>query len=297
MTTTDRLIWALAYDGQVRVFVADTSQLVQEAHRRHDTWSAATAALGRTLTATLFLGAGLKGEDTVTVRLQGGGPIGYMLAEANAHGQVKGHIKQPHVSLDLNDVGKLDVAGAVGTQGELIVTKDLGLKEPYIGRVKLVSGEIAEDFTYYMAASEQSPSAFGLGVLVEANESVRVAGGFMVQMMPGASEAVVEAMESQIENLPPITDLLLSSESLKDILSRLCQAGQPKILAEQDLRFSCSCSKDRFASAMISLGPDAIKEIIEEDQGAHVRCQFCRQAYDYNIEELATLYDQAIQGD
>lgn len=291
--STDRLIRALAFDGQVRVFVADTSQTVAEAQRRHDSWSVATAALGRSLTGTLFLGSMLKGEDTVTVRLQGSGPIGYMVTEANSQGQVKGHLKHPHVSLDLNDKGKLDVAKAVGLPGELIVTKDLGLKEPYVGRVDLVSGEIAEDFTYYMATSEQTPSAFGLGVLVEADESVKCAGGFMIQMMPEASEESIQAVEENLAGLPPLTTLLEQGESLEDILERLCQGGQPKVLSEQELSFHCSCSKERFADAMISLGTDDIQSMMDEDEGATATCQFCRQSYDYSMDDLKNIYQQA----
>lgn len=291
--TKDYLIRGIAFDKQVRIFVADTSEIVQEAQKRHDSWSTSTAALGRTIIGTLFLGAALKGDDTVTVRIQGDGPIGYMVGEADAEGNVKGYIKNPHVSLNPNHLNKIDVAGGLGTQGDLIVTKDLGLKEPYVGRVNLISGEIAKDFTYYMASSEQTPSAFSMGVLVNPDESVHYAGGFMIQLLPGASEETISQLEENLENFPHITELLKEGKSPEEILELVCQGGNPKVLGQMPVQFHCTCSKKRFSQAMISLGTEEIQSMIDQDEGAEAICQFCRQTYNYSVEDLEKIKEEA----
>lgn len=291
---TDRLIRAMAFDGQIRIFIADATEMVREAQRRHDSWSTATAALGRTLVGTLFLGTALKNDDYVSVRLQGNGPIGHVVTGADNHGNVKGYIRHPHVSLEANDLGKIDVRGGVGTEGQLVVTKDLGLKEPYVGNVPLVSGEIAEDFTYYMAVSEQTPSSFGLSVLVNPDESVAVAGGFMIQVMPGIEDSTLDQVEKNLANLPQFSDLLVQGESLEDILTRLTEGSESKVLAEMPITFTCDCSKDRFAKAIISLGMDEIQDMIDEDHGAETTCQFCRKNYNYSEEELKELRDESV---
>ena len=287
--TSDYLVRGIAFDKQVRIFVADMTETVQEAQKRHDSWSTSTAALGRTLIGSLFLGAALKGDDTVTVRIQGDGPIGYMIGEADAKGNVKGYVKNPHVSLNPNELNKIDVAGGVGTQGDLIVAKDLGLKEPYIGRVNLISGEIAEDFTYYMASSEQTPSAFAMGVLVNPDESVQHAGGFMVQLLPGASEETIRQLEEILADFPHITELLKEGKSPEEILELVGRGGNPKLLGQMAVQFQCTCSKERFAQAMISLGTEEIQSMIDQDGGAEAICQFCRQKYDYSIEDLENI--------
>ncbi|MDO5457332.1 MAG: Hsp33 family molecular chaperone HslO [Atopococcus tabaci] len=285
----DYLVRGVAFDKQVRIFVADTSKTVQEAQKRHDSWSTSTAALGRTIIGSLFLGTALKGDDTVTVRIQGEGPIGYLVGEADAKGNVRGYIKNPQVSLNPNDLNKIDVAGGVGARGELIVTKDLGLKEPYVGRVNLISGEIAEDFTYYMTSSEQTPSAFAMGVLVNPDESVDHAGGFMVQLLPGASEETISQLEENLVNFPHITELLKEGKTPEEILELVCQGGNPKVLGHMPVQFHCTCSKERFAQAMVSLGSEEIQSMIDQDGGAEAICHFCRQKYIYSAADLEQL--------
>lgn len=285
----DYLVRGVAFDKQVRIFVADTSKTVQEAQKRHDSWSISTAALGRTIIGSLFLGTALKGDDTVTVRIQGEGPIGYLVGEADAKGNVRGYIKNPQVSLNPNDLNKIDVAGGVGARGELIVTKDLGLKEPYVGRVNLISGEIAEDFTYYMTSSEQTPSAFAMGVLVNPDESVDHAGGFMVQLLPGASEETISQLEENLVNFPHITELLKEGKTPEEILELVCQGGNPKVLGHMPVQFHCTCSKERFAQAMVSLGSEEIQSMIDQDGGAEAICHFCRQKYIYSAADLEQL--------
>ena len=285
----DYLVRGVAFDKQVRIFVADTSKTVQEAQKRHDSWSTSTAALGRTIIGSLFLGTALKGDDTVTVRIQGEGPIGYLVGEADAKGNVRGYIKNPQVSLNPNDLNKIDVAGGVGARGELIVTKDLGLKEPYVGRVNLISGEIAEDFTYYMTSSEQTPSAFAMGVLVNPDESVDYAGGFMVQLLPGASEETISQLEENLVNFPHITELLKEGKTPEEILELVCQGGNPKVLGHMPVQFHCTCSKERFAQAMVSLGSEEIQSMIDQDGGAEAICHFCRQKYIYSAADLEQL--------
>ena len=234
----DRLIRGIAMDGKVRAFAVRTTQLVEELRRRHDTYPTATAAMGRTVTAAAMMGAMLKGEDKLTVQVKGDGPIGQIIADANAKGEVRGYVKNPHVHLPSNSQGKLDVRGAVGTEGFIHVTKDLGLKEPYRGSVPLISGELGEDFTYYFAVSEQTPSAVGLGVLVDVDNSVIVAGGFIIQLLPGLSESEIDSIEKAIGQLPPVTALLDQGLELEEMLRWIVKDVQ--ILEEMDIVFSCN---------------------------------------------------------
>ncbi|WP_161879449.1 Hsp33 family molecular chaperone HslO [Alkalibacterium sp. MB6] len=290
---SDKLIKALAYNDEIRVYVVDATEMVQTGQSKHDTWSAATCALGRALIGTTLLGATLKGEDKLTVRIEGGGPIGYMLLDSNGKGETKGYIKNPHVSLPLNEKGKIDVREAVGTEGLLTVSKDLGMKQPFVGQVPLVSGELGEDFTYYMATSEQVPSALGLSVLVNPDETVKAAGGFMIQVLPGASEATISKIEDTISNLPLVSQLMDQGETPEEILNRLVTDGSARILEEQDVSFTCDCSKERFRDAMITLGEKEIQAMIDEDNGAEAVCHFCRTPYHFSAEELNEIKEEA----
>lgn len=290
----DSLLKALAYHDEIRVYVVDATDMVEEARRLHDTWSTATAALGRTMVGTTLLGATLKNkQDKLTVRVQGNGPIGHIIADSNMYGEVKAYIDNPHVALELNEQGKLDVKGAVGTVGELTISKDQGLKAPFVGQVPLVSGELAEDFTYYMAVSEQTPSAFGLSVLVNPDESVQVAAGFMIQVLPGASEETIDALERTIENIPQISNFVAENRSLEALLTELLGADNFRVLEEMPVSFKCDCSKERFADAIISLGKEEIQQMIDEDEGAEAVCHFCRSKYYYTVEELKELQKEA----
>lgn len=285
----DRLIRGTAFGGKVRAFAVTTTGLVEELRRRHDSYPTATAAMGRTVTAAAMMGSMLKGEEKLTVKVKGDGPVGHIVADANAKGEVRGYVKEPHVHLPSNSKGKLDVAGAVGTTGFLNVTKDLGLKEPYHGSVPLISGELGEDFTYYFALSEQTPSAVGLGVLVDTDNSVIVAGGFIIQLLPGLSDAEITVIEQAIGKMPPVTSLLDQGMELEEMLSWLLP--DVKVLDEMEIVFSCTCSRERVENTLISLGKEEIMNLIEEQEDAEVICDFCREQYIVTTEELTGLLE------
>lgn len=289
----DYLLKSLGYNGEVRVYVVDATEAIAEAQRRHETWSAASAALGRTMIGGILLGATLKGEEKMTVKVEGNGPAGHIVVDSNGKGEVKGYIANPKISLPLNEAGKLDVRGAVGTEGTLTVTKDLGMKEAFSGQVPLVSGELGEDFTYYMATSEQTPSAIGLGVLVDTDDSIKAAGGFMIQIMPGATDETITALETQLASIPMISQLLENGENPEGILDRLMGKGNVKVLEKLPVSFKCDCSKERFATAIIALGEDEINSMIEEDQGAEASCHFCGNKYHYDVANLESLKAEA----
>ena len=290
---TDKLIKAVAFDGEVRITAVDATGIVQEAQKKHDTWSASTAALGRTLVGTLMMGSDIKDDAKITVQINGNGPAGKLVAVADGQGNVKGYVQEPHISLDPNDKGKIDVRGAVGTEGLFTVTKDLGLKEPFSGQVPIVSGEIAEDFTYYLAYSEQTPSAVGLGVLVDTDETVINAGGWMIQLMPGVTEPSIEAVEKAVAETPQVTELLSDGATAKDMINRLLGEENVKFLDERDVQFACDCDKDRFAAGLATLPKEEITAMIEEDNGAEVVCQFCNKRYQFTAEDLKGIEDQA----
>lgn len=285
----DYLIKATAYDGKIRAYAAQSTQTVEEARRRQDTWATATAALGRTLTISAMMGAMLKGNDSLMVKVEGNGPINAIIADSNAKGEVRGYVGNPHVHFDLNQHGKLDVARAVGTEGNLSVVKDLGLRDYFTGQVPIVSGEISEDFTYYYANSEQIPSAVGAGVLVNPDHSVLAAGGFIIQVMPGADDEVITKLEKQIENIPPISSLIEQGYTPEQILERLFDGEQLSILAKSDVSFKCKCSKERFERAIIGLGKEEIQDMINEDHGAETICHFCNEVYYFTEDELKAL--------
>ncbi|WP_068784433.1 Hsp33 family molecular chaperone HslO [Paenibacillus phocaensis] len=287
----DRLIRGIAMDGKVRAFAVRTTELVEELRRRHDTYPTATAAMGRTVTAAAMMGAMLKGEEKLTVQVKGDGPIGQIIADANAKGEVRGYVKNPHVHLPSNSQGKLDVRGVVGTDGFIHVTKDLGLKEPYRGSVPLISGELGEDFTYYFAVSEQTPSAVGLGVLVDVDNSVIVAGGFIIQLLPGLSDSEIDTIEKAVGQLPPVTTLLDQGLELEDMLRRIVPDVQ--VLEEMDIVFSCNCSRERVERTLISLGRKELEELRDEDQETEVVCDFCNEPYLFTTEDLDQLIAQA----
>ncbi|MEF2968716.1 Hsp33 family molecular chaperone HslO [Paenibacillus sp. M1] len=290
-TDKDRLVRGTAMDGKVRAFAVRTTELVEELRRRHDTYPTTTAALGRTVTAAAMMGAMLKGEEKLTVQVKGDGPVGQIVADANAKGEVRGYVSNPHVQLPSNSKGKLDVAGAVGTTGYIHVTKDLGMKEPYQGSVPLISGELGEDFTYYFALSEQTPSAVGLGVLVEADNSVIVAGGFIVQLMPGLSDPEIDAIERAVSQLPPVTSLLDQGLEPEEMLRWILP--DVKVLDELEITFSCHCSRERVERTLISLGKEELTELRNEEKETEVICDFCNEVYTFGPKDLDDLIAQS----
>lgn len=291
----DYLIKATAYDGNVRAYAITSTNIVEEARKRQDTWATATAALGRTITITAMMGAMLKGENTITTKVEGNGPIGAIIADGNAKGEVRGYVLHPHVDFDLNEKGKLDVARAVGTKGSISVVKDLGLKDPFTGYVPIVSGEISEDFTYYYATSEQIPSAVGAGVLVNPDQSVLAAGGFIVQVMPGADEETVTNLEKQIQTFPAISSLIREGKTPQQMLERLFGNEVLHIHETMPIEFRCKCSKERLENAIIGLGQEEIQQMIDEDHGAEAVCHFCNETYHFSESELEQLKRKSTQ--
>lgn len=289
----DVLVRGTAWDGKIRVFAARTTQLVEELRQRHDTYPTTTAALGRTLTAGAIMGAMLKGKERLTIQVKGDGPIGQIVVDANANGEVRGYVDHPHVQLASNPQWKLDVAGAVGRNGHIHIIKDLGMKEPYRGSIPIISGELGEDFTYYFAVSEQTNSAVGLGVLVNDDSSVLHAGGYIIQLMPGISDAEITRLEQAISVMPPLTALLDQGETPEDLLRWLVGDDDLHIHDTMELKFHCSCSADRMERSLISLGEKELQELIEEDGKAELVCHFCNEAYTFERSQLELLLAQA----
>lgn len=276
---------------EVRAFFASTKNMVETARGFHNTTKVATAALGRTLTATSMMGLMMKNKgDKITVIIKGGGPIGTILTSSNANGIVKGYVTNPDVEVENYASGKLNVAGAVGNQGTIRVIKDLGLREPYNGEYEMVSGEIAEDLTYYFTVSEQTPSAVSLGVLTRADE-VEEAGGFIVQMMPDASEETISTIERNLTGIQSITQMLSQGLTPEDMMNIVLKDLEPSILDKIEVGFECDCSKERVAEVFAAIGKKELKAIIDEDKGAEVGCQFCESKYSFSEEELKEIYD------
>ncbi|MFJ5966148.1 Hsp33 family molecular chaperone HslO [Bacillus sp. NPDC093026] len=287
----DYLVKALAYDGKVRAYAANTTDTINEAQRRHYTWPTASAAIGRTMTATVMMGAMLKGEHKLSVKIEGGGPIGAIIADSNAKGQVRGYVTNPQVHFDLNEHGKLDVRRAVGTTGTLSVVKDIGLREHFTGQTEIVSGEIGDDFTYYLVSSEQVPSSVGVGVLVNPDNSILAAGGFIIQLLPGTEDHVIERLEKRLSTIEPISKLIEKGMSPEEILEEVL-GEKPQILETVPVEFYCNCSKERFASGIISLGKAEIDDMIEKDGQAEAQCHFCNETYVFTKEELEELREE-----
>ncbi len=283
----DRLLRGTALQGRVRVFAALSTSLVEELRRRHDAMPTATAAMGRTVTAAAMMGFMLKGEEKLTVQVKGGGPIGQIVADANADGEVRGYVSDPTVDLPLNPKGKLDVAGAVGTDGALYVIKDLGLKEPYRGTSPIVSGELAEDFTYYFSVSEQTPSAVALGVLVDVDYSVKAAGGFIIQLLPGLHDDEITEIEHKLGRLPSVTTLIDQGLGPEQIMERLFD--DVKIMDTIPLTFACSCSQERVENTLVSLGKAELESIMRDAGRAEVSCHFCNEQYAVEKADLERL--------
>jgi len=289
----DYLVKALAYDDQVRAYAVLSTETVGEAQRRHNTWPTASAALGRTLTAGVMMGSMLKGEEKLTVKVEGDGPLGPILVDANAKGQVRGYVTHPQIHFDLNEHGKLDVRRAVGTNGFLSVVKDVGLRDYFTGQVPIVSGELGEDFTYYFVKSEQVPSSVGVGVFVNPDNTILAAGGFVIQLMPGTDEETITKIEERLKMISPISKLIEQGLSPEEILEEVLGKENVRFLETQPVSFECNCSKERFADAIVSLGQDEITDMIETDGKAEAQCHFCNEKYQYTREELEQLLAEA----
>jgi molecular chaperone Hsp33 len=288
---SDYLVKALAFDGEVRAYAVCTTNTVSEAQRRHDTWVNASAALGRSMTAGVMMGAMLKGEQKLTIKIEGGGPLGPILIDSNAKGEVRGYVTNPHVQLPQNKFGKIDVAGAVGTDGFLSVIKDVGMRDHFTGQVPLVSGELGEDFTYYFVTSEQTPSSVGVGVLVNPDHTILAAGGFILQIMPGATDETITQIENNLKGVPAVSKLIEQGLTPEEILYTLLGKENVKILEKMEVKFHCSCSRERIEGVLVSLGKEEITNILEEEEETEVHCHFCNETYVFSKEELTTLRD------
>ena len=288
---SDYLVRAAAADAQVRAFAVTARDTVETARAAHDTSPVMTAALGRLLCAGAMMGSMMKGDaDILTLQIRGDGPAGGLTVTADSKGRVKGYAVHPQVILPANSQGKLDVGGAIGA-GTLQVIRDLGLKEPYVGQTDLQTGEIAEDLTWYFAASEQVPSSVGLGVLMEKNNTVKQAGGFIVQLMPFAEETVIEKLEANLSRVHSVTKLLEDGNSPEQILGILLEGMDMEILSAMPVEFSCNCSRERVAKALYSIGKKEMDEMIADGEPIEVKCHFCNRAYQFSVEDLKQIRD------
>lgn len=285
-----KLIRCITSDGQVMATAVDTTDIVNRAEQIHRTSAVVTAALGRLLTAGSMMGNMLKGkDDSVTLRVNGDGPTGSLIVVSDFNGDVRGYVQNPVVELPLNEKGKLDVGGAVGKNGLLYVLKDLGLKEPFSGSVPLVSGEIAEDITSYYAMSEQIPTVCALGVLVNPDLSVKAAGGYIIQLLPAASDSTIDKLEKSISELPSVTAMLSDGMTPEDIVRAALSGFEVEVLYTQDIEYKCNCSKDRVAKALISLGREELEAMAAEKEVTEVSCHFCDKVYKFSSNELKKL--------
>ncbi|MDE5670590.1 MAG: Hsp33 family molecular chaperone HslO [Eubacterium sp.] len=282
-------------DGSAFIVCADTTDIVRKMEQIHKPSAVVTAALGRLLTAASMMGVMLKGkDDSVTLRLNGDGPAGSLIAVSDSNGNTRGYVQNKIVEIPLNDKGKLDVKGAVGTAGYLYVMKDIGLKEPFIGTTEIISGEIAEDITNYFAVSEQTPSVCALGVLVNPDLTVNCAGGFLIQLLPGFPDETVSAIEKSLEDIPSITEMLSNGLSADDIAVRAMKELKIEKLDESTAEYKCNCSRERVEAALISTGIDSLKEMAESENDTKVECHFCDKVYNFTSDDINTLIENSL---
>ncbi len=289
----DYIVRGTAADNQIRVFAATTRNMVEHARQIHNTSPVATAALGRLMTAGAMMGSMMKGEkDILTLQIKASGPINGITVTADSKANVKGYVGNPDVIIPANDKGKLDVAGAVGI-GILNVIKDIGMKEPYVGQTALQTSEIAEDLTYYFATSEQIPSSVGLGVLMNKDNTVRQAGGFIIQVMPFAEDEVITALENKLSTVSSITSMLDAGMTPENILEELFEGLSLDIMDKVPTAFSCNCSRERVEKALISVGKSEIQSMIDDNEPIEMNCHFCNTKYVFEVEELKKILKSA----
>ena len=290
---SDYIVRATAGNGSIRAFAATTRDLVQHAREVHHTSPVASAALGRMLTAAAMMGSMLKGDkDILTLQVRGEGPLQGIVVTSDSKAQVKGYVFNPSVEIPDLIPGKLNVSGAIGA-GHLSVIKDIGMREPYAGKIELVTGEIAEDLTYYFAQSEQTPFAIGLGVLVETDTSIRRAGGFIIQLLPDATDEMIDKLEKKLATIPYVSDLLDMGQTPEGILEMILGDFDLKIMDTIPTAFYCNCTRERVEKALISIGKEELEKIIREDKKANLHCHFCSKEYDFNEEQLVALLEEA----
>lgn len=288
----DYLVRIISRTENIRALACVTTCTVDEARRRHDCWPTASVALGRALTAGALLGAQLKTGQRLAIKFEGNGPLKKIIVEAESNGAVRGYVAEPRV-LTVNEQGKLDVGGALGRAGFLTVTKDLGLKEPYRGMVRLYSSEIGEDIAFYLTESEQIPSAVGLGVFVDPEGRVSAAGGFLIQTLPPADEELVDRLLAHIAQLPPLTQLLLQGRTPEELLEILFSGIPYTTLEKRAIDFRCTCSREKVERTLISLGATELSDIIEREGGSEVTCEFCRESYSFSLAQLELLLGES----
>lgn len=285
-----KIVRTISGDGSVTATAIDAMDIVSRIEQIHKTSAVVSAALGRLSIAASLIGIGLKGgNDSVTIRMDGGGPTDILIAVADSSGNVKSYVGNPVVEIPLNKFGKLDVAGAVGSSGTLSVVKDLGLKEPYVGQVPIVSGEIAEDIANYFAVSEQIPTVCGLGVLVNPDLTIKAAGGYLIQLLPFADESCIDILEANIAKLPSVTNMLDSGMTAENIAMSVLDGLEPEILDSFESSYKCDCSKERVEKALISLGRQELTKMAEEEESIEVCCHFCDKKYNFSREEIRGL--------
>ncbi len=294
MSESSRFLTALSRDGGFRLILTDAGGVVEKMRTIHACSRTMTAALGRSLIACSLMGKLVKEEgSSVTLRIEGGGPAGRIVCVADCEGNVRGCCDDPSVELPPNEKGKLDVGGAVGREGSLYVIRDMGFGEPYVGYSPLVSGEIAEDVTEYFTVSEQTPSVCALGVRVDRDGRVTGAGGYLLQLMPGADERITPILQANIDYMPALSQLLAEGKSLEEIAGEVFGLVEYDVLESSEAAYRCTCSKEKYAAALVSLGSGELKEILEEDGGAEIVCQFCNTRYYFDSAELAALVARA----
>ena len=283
------LVRMISVDGTLTVMAVDSTDIVKRMDKIHVTSAVTSAALGRLLTAASMMGAVLKGQDnSITLRLNGNGPSGSLIAVSDYNGNVKGYVANPVVEIPLNDKGKLDVAGAVGTDGTLTVMKDLGMKEPYIGQVPIISGEIAEDITNYFATSEQTPTVCALGVLVNPDLTIQAAGGFIIQLLPTAMDDTIDKVEECIKGIEPVTEMITKGMTPEEICRHVLEGFELDLLDSSSPEYKCDCSKERFAKGLLTLGKEELLEIAN-DKFTEVNCHFCEKKYRFTPAEIRKL--------
>lgn len=291
-----KIVRYITEDGSAFVIACDSTDMVAEMERIHKTSATVTAGLGRLITAASMMGDMLKSkDDSVTVRINGGGPCGDMIAVSDYEGNARAYVQNPIVEIPLNEIGKLDVKGAVGTDGQLYVIKDIGLKEPYVGQTPIVSGEIAEDITNYFATSEQTPSVCALGVLVNPDLTVKRAGGFIIQLLPSCPDEIIDLIEKCISDIPSVTNMLEDGFTADDIAKRALKGINIEKLDESTMCYKCNCSRERVENALISTGLDNLNEMANADENTEVECHFCDKRYIFTPNDVKQLIKSATE--